>query len=304
MTQPACIPMKRLMFGSISLVSSGAASDSAARHGRRRGATASPTRRISTASPIRRIPTARRIRRVSTASPIRRVLSAALPFLLALISAGYAPHGSAQSLTGVGGLVTIPTAEVQADGTLTAGFNLLNRASMAYHGGLDHARAPYVSLVFLPFVEVGIRLTRAESPVEEALGDRMVNARARFLKETRWRPALLVGIHDFIGAKRHFQATYAVATKTWSDLPGVARISLHAGYGTKLLDAELYEFVGFFGGAAVSPVPGVRLLGEYTDRRVNVGFDAVLFRGLRFLVGMTDLRAVSGGVSYSTTLPR
>lgn len=213
-----------------------------------------------------------------------------------LIVALFTVPAAAQSLTGVSGLVTIPTAQMASDGVLTAGFNYLNRAALEYHGGQHHAKSPFVSLVFLPFVEVGLRLTRADSGVEEALGDRTLIARAQLWNESAGRPAVVLGIHDFAGSKRHFHAAYAVASKT------LGPASFHLGYGTRLLDAALYEFVGIFGGLAVSPIDGVRLLGEYDGTGVNVGIDAALFGRLHLLLAASRFEAISGGVSYSFDL--
>lgn len=224
--------------------------------------------------------------------------------LFALLLAAFGPAAQAQSLSGVNGLVTVPTAEVSPDATLTTGFNVLNRSALDYHAGRHHATSPYLSLAYLPFLEVGFRLTRADSEIEEAFGDRTVNARVLLLGEGPRHPSLLVGIHDFVGQKRHFQSTYVVASKRLEDVPHLDHVSLHVGYGTRLLDAELYEFAGPFGGIAVAPSSNVRLLAEYTSSRVNVGLDAGPFRGMRILVGWMDFRAVSGGVSYSFVLPK
>lgn len=228
----------------------------------------------------------------------------------AVVAAGLvAGTARAQSLTGVQGLVTIPTAELASDGTLTAGFNMLNRASMSYHAGRDHAKSPYLTLVYLPFLETGLRLTRADSAIEEALGDRTVTVRVLVAPEARRRPALLVGLHDFIGLKRHFQSTYAVTSKTFAVVPGLDHVSVHLGYGTKLIEAELYDFVGPFGGVAVSPGAGMRILAEYVSGHVNVGVDAFLFGRAHVVVGvtefgLTDFGSVSGGLSYSVPLPK
>lgn len=233
--------------------------------------------------------------------PVKRTLLSVW-FLLWMSSAA-APSG-AQSLTGVRGLVTIPTAEMAADGALTVGVNMLNRGSMDYHGGLDHARSPYATLAYLPFLEMGLRLTRADSPVEEALGDRTVSLRVLLRKDRGAAPGLLVGIHDFLGAKRYFQSTYAVASKTLRGLPVLDHVSLHLGYGARLIDAELYDFDGVFGGVAIAPTAGFRLMADYDARNVNVGADLRLFDRLHAIVGVSDFRAVSAGVSYGFALGR
>lgn len=228
-----------------------------------------------------------------------------LILLTALLFGAAAPHAAVgQSLTGVQGLVTVPTARLSPDGTLTTGANMLNRGSLEYHAGRHHASSPYVALTYLPFLEVGMRLTRADSPSEEAFGDRTVFVRTRVVRETDRRPALLVGIHDFVGQKRHFQATYAVASKRFDGVGAFNHVSVHLGYGIKVLDAELYNFVGVFGGIAVAPVPRLRVMAEYADRRLNVGLGARVFREARVIVGLTDFRAVSGGLSYSFDLPQ
>ena len=91
----------------------------------------------------------------------------------------------AQSLTGTTGLVSIPTAQMPADGTVAVGVNLIDRR---YHDSPDPypgntAMVQYASIGFLPFAEVGLRLTRMlDRPRAQALGDRMVSVRLRLLR--------------------------------------------------------------------------------------------------------------------------
>ena len=231
-----------------------------------------------------------------------------------------APLSHAQSLTGVPGLVTIPTAEMAEDGTFTAGYHFLNHPYRTFYpddpfGGMAkyHAHAPYASLVFLPFLELNLRLTRSATNDlrEDYLGDRFVGVRVQALRETSMWPAVVVGAHDFVGRSRRFAATYVAVSKTMHP-PVVDHVSLHLGYGPRLLGSESnesdsftkrYQFDGLFGGVAVAPVPGLRLMVEYDSHQLSGGVDAVLWKGLRILVGIVGFEALSGGVGYTLTLP-
>lgn len=211
---------------------------------------------------------------------------------------------AAQSLTGTSGLVTVPTATITADRDMSVGMNLIAPHYHGYYGAeFDESTAVvrYATIGFLPFAEVGLRLTHMTGGIPQAIGDRMVSVRVRLLKEGRYVPALAVGAHDVVGT-RLYHATYAVASKNVRTPAGP--VGLHLGYGRDVLGlwAKGRQFDGVFGGVSVAPHRWVTLMAEYDGRRPNAGLRLGPVHGLALLGTLQDLEGFSGGVSYTFAL--
>jgi hypothetical protein len=224
---------------------------------------------------------------------------------LALLLA--AQSAEAQSLTGTTGLVSVPTAEMPADGTLTVGLNLLDRR---YNGYTSDPHSEYRSMVqfvrvgFLPFAEVGLRLTRLIGYDEpQALGDRMVSVRVRLTAERTVTPSVVVGAHDLVGT-RIFHALYVVGSKRVESVPVLGTVSVHLGYGGHLdgVTAYGYQFQGMFGGIAVAPRPWGVMMVEHDTRHVNAGVRLHPIRGVALLAAVQQGNAFSTGISYTHRL--
>lgn len=211
---------------------------------------------------------------------------------------------AAQSLVGTTGLVSIPTASMPADGTVSLGVSLLDER---YHGYAQEKQqghnmlVQFASVGFLPFVEVGLRLTRGVDVPQQAIGDRMVSVRLRVLKEGARTPAVVVGVHDIVGT-RYFHAEYVAASKHVSTPRGV--VALHVGYGGDFssVRARARQFVGGFGGISVAPRPWVTLMAEHDSERVNAGLRLHVWR-MQVLAAAHGLDRFSGVISYTHRLP-
>jgi hypothetical protein len=212
---------------------------------------------------------------------------------------------AAQSLAGTTGLVAIPTAHMPRDGTVALGVNHIDRRHHGYdnpgydeHSGL----VEYASIGFLPFVEVGLRLTRVVGVPRLALGDRMVSVRLRLVDEGARTPAVVVGAHDLVGTRR-FHTVYAVASRSVAGVRGVGDVSAHLGVGGDPLGLGLRSrgLRGAFGGVSVSPVPPIALMAEYDGGQVNAGVRLRLGR-FALLAAAQDLEGFSGGLSYTQPL--
>jgi hypothetical protein len=216
----------------------------------------------------------------------------------------------AQSLTGTTGLVSIPTAEMPADGALAVGVNLIDARynGHGFNGRFEGyaAMVEYVSVGFLPFAEVGLRLTRlVDYPEPQALGDRMVSVRVRLLPQGRITPAVVVGAHDIVGTQI-YHSIYVVGSRRVESLPLLGGVSAHLGYGDSWpgLRAKGRQFQGVFGGLAVEPRSWVALLVEDDAERLNAGVRLRPWRGLAILAAVQGGNGLSGGVSYTHRLRR
>lgn len=241
-----------------------------------------------------------------------------LALAVLLGAAGATASGAAQTVTGTHGLVTVPTARMHPDGTLTLGAGFVDKTFSSYKDGTVDYLPLYASLTILPAVEVGFRFSRAtDSGEAEALGDRMFLLRVQLLDERGALPAIAVGAHDFLRSSdrltNQFNALYAVASKRYapaSPLAGVVHeVDVHLGYGTDVLDAVGRQFVGAFGGAAITAhhdpggwIQQWELLGEHDGVVATVGQRLSLRGGLRLTAGVQGFKVPLGGVAYVRTL--
>lgn len=187
---------------------------------------------------------------------------------------------------------------------MAVGVNVIAPHYHEYYGGTfdeNAAQVRFVTVGFLPFVEVGLRLTHLVDGPPQGIGDRMVSVRVRVLKEGEYLPAVAVGAHDIVGT-RLYHATYAVATKALGTPAG--EVGLTVGYGHDLLglDAKGRQFDGWFGGASLAPRPWLTLLAEYDGERPNAGVRLGPVHGVALLAALQNGDGLSGGISYTFAL--
>lgn len=215
-----------------------------------------------------------------------------------------------QTLEGTTGLFFIPTAEMPKDGTVTFGVSFINKELVSFSGYQQNALTPYLTVTFLPFAEVSLKITRnVDLGVgDQALGDRTFSTRIRIVEEKDITPAIILGLHDMMAAfggteAIHNNALYLVGTKNLN-LPYniINSISLHAGYGLDILQARTHNFVGLFGGIDIKFFNTLELMTEYDGKRPNVGFRIKLFNHISLLGGYINYKHFSGGVSFSFQL--
>lgn len=125
------------------------------------------------------------------------------------------------------GLMDMPTAQMLPDGQFTIGYS--------YFGGQQRLTASFQALPWLSasFRYNGIRNWNLGG--FSTYYDRGFDVRFRLAQEGRWRPAMTLGLQDFVGTGV-YAAEYLVATKTFDTpalspgrLPG--RLMLTAGVG-------------------------------------------------------------------------
>lgn len=205
--------------------------------------------------------------------------------------------GIAQSLTGTTGLVTIPTAEMPKDGEISFGLNWSNRKSF-----LNSTKnySGFISLGYLPFIEISGRLTRCLNlPKEMGIGDRMASIRLRPFIENAFFPSVVLGVHDLVGT-RTFHASYLAISKSFC--PSGIGMNIHLGYGVDWIEADRHQFVGLFGGISLSPKEFITLMLEYDAEKFNCGVRLFILNHLELLVALLDFDTFSGGIRYKFQL--
>ena len=209
---------------------------------------------------------------------------------------------SAQSLTGVSGLLNAPSANMQKDGTFYMGANYLNRNYInKYVEGKFNCLIYYFDLTFLPFLEVNFRSTRElNNPQPGHTVDRMFSGRLQVLKERKYRPSIVIGGNDVLTTasegNQYFSAAYIVATKN-IDLKK-NQLGATLGYAYPLFRNN--QFSGIFGGLSFSPFffRQFSIMAEFDSRNFNVGGSVLFFKHLYVFALLQGMNCVSGGITF------
>ena len=205
-----------------------------------------------------------------------------------------------QSLMGATGLVTIPTARMQQDGTISIGASYFDRKHQEYFEGTMNIGMAYVNITLLPFLELAMRVNRPVPYHSEYTVDRAPMVRFRVLKERKYLPAVVIGIHDLASTESwgtvHFNATYLVLAKKVSDF------DFHFGYAPEIMKALYYQLNGVFGGVAYSPHKAINLFAEYDTRHVNAGVQFLLLKHIGINLGTVNFDSWAVGVNFKACL--
>ena len=229
--------------------------------------------------------------------------------VLAFTWAREAGASGAPSLTGIPGLVRIPTAEFMRDGIIYGGASFIPRETLAYSKYRHDGLVSFISMTFLPFIEFDLRLTKqlGVPPSQHHTVDRSPSLRFKLLRDKGAVPAVVLGFHDIFstveeGEARHFGATYLVATKIFKINHLLVIPTL--GYGLDAIEAKGYEFVGFFSGLKFQ-IFRHRQFGlsiDYDSEMINIGADAVFFHLLYLKCALLNMRYFSFGASMHFNL--
>ena len=218
---------------------------------------------------------------------------------------------AAQYSMGVTGLLNIPTADMQRDGTVMLGGNYLPKEMLPTHWDYNSGNY-FVNATFFPWLELAYRCTLMK--VEETgkwNQDRSVSIRLRPLKEGKWWPAIVVGSNDALttnelntfrdpGGTRYFSSVFAVGTKHIQI--GGHDIGVTIGGHIPFRSASTRK--GVFGGVEYRPAffRDFSLVAEYDSDAVNVGASVRLFGHLSAHVFCYDFKNVCGGLRYEVEL--
>lgn len=185
------------------------------------------------------------------------------------------------------GLLTVPSAAVQSDGTAAFGVS-------RYNPKPDQPDSPdtYALLLgFVPGLELAGRVVDGRLD-GQGIRDLSFNAKYRLWGE-EGGPGVAVGVQDVGGAASHFRTKYAVASLPWQTLD----FSLGYGLGPDVLK-------GVFGGMEWRPCSFLGLIGEYDTRNFNGGLRLVspsFFGGIR-LSALSAYRSATKDVEFGAQL--
>lgn len=173
------------------------------------------------------------------------------------------------TMYGTVGVIDMPNAEMASDGTLAI--------SQGYFDGA--LRTTITSQIF-PRVSASFRYSGHGQNGDEALGfanwDRSFDLRFQVMKETQSRPAVAIGLNDFIGTGR-YSGEYIVATKN------IGKLTATAGLGFGRLASA---------GGVQNPISRLQSRSKWDSGRGGTLSATQWFRG--------DIAAF-GGLSYQFT---
>lgn len=243
---------------------------------------------------------------------------------IVLVLAVWIPSARGQMYAGMSGLVHVPSAEMPPEGEAGAGGYYMHSAMLpssgvfryggkaygtaAFHLSVTPFRWVEVSYVFTMLKTLAVGHTRPRYNQK----DRYIAVKLNPLREGKWVPAVAVGASDFLSSatKRHagsaetsgyFSHIYAVVTKHIS--AGGLRLGASVAWRHSL-NGGFRRWHGVAGGITVEPlrIPGLRVMGEWTGREVNIGADIVLWRHLRLQAALVGCSHFSGGIGYRVNL--
>lgn len=216
---------------------------------------------------------------------------------------------SAQASSGTTGLLNIPTAAMQMDGTFVMGANYLPENFTPEYFSYNTANY-YFNLTFLPFLEVVYRMTflkmdeydsRLDSSGKNINQDRSIGLRLRLLKEKKYLPAFVIGGNDIYGTDL-LGSLYAVASKTIDFNENRICFTL----GGAINDFSNNKSPRPFAGIELSPnfCKQISLIAEYDTHAFNLGSSVLLFNHLYINAFVYDFRNIVGGFAYKIYLKK
>jgi hypothetical protein len=212
---------------------------------------------------------------------------------------------------GTTGLLNVPSADMQKEGTFMGGGNFLPTELTPAKWGYNTGNY-FLNITFVPFFEVVYRATLLKERTGFWNQDRSVSLRLRGLKEGKWWPSIVVGSNDVVTTRelnplneaqgnRYFSSIYAVGTKHLA----IGRGDVGLTFGAVIPMRRDPAIEGLFGGISYRlPSLPVTLMGEYDTKGVNLGGAVHLFGHVSAHVFAYDFRAVAGGLRYEFHLIR
>lgn len=206
----------------------------------------------------------------------------------------------AQTAVGTTGLLNIPRATPNTDGTFMFGGSFLPQQLTPDYFNYNTGNY-FLNITFLPFLEISYTLTFLKVNNKDINQDRSISARLYCFKEKRTIPAVAIGINDLKGTS-FYKAAYVVATKHFHT--NYLTFSISTGITARNL--EWQGINGLFTGITMdfNRLKGLQIVTEYDSRVINAGVLVTLFNHLQLTAFAYDLKYVVGGLSYKIYLSK
>jgi len=200
---------------------------------------------------------------------------------------------------GTTGLIFTPSAYLSQWGAVDIGYTHYSSAtSFTYEAGRSPERSFFINTAYLPFAEVSFKVTKPYvTPVDSiyGIGDRSVSLRFQVLKETKNRPAIVIGTQDPFTVRAFFNTNYMVLTKKYQ-LKQITVVA-NLGYGFALEETEGSYLQGVFTGVQTF-WKNWQLSAEYDTDTFNTGLSYSFKNRLFLKAGLIDQQYFSGSIHF------
>lgn len=214
----------------------------------------------------------------------------------------------AQYSIGMTGQLNIPTADMQETGTFLGGGNFLPQEITSSDIITYNTWNYFVNMTFFSFLELNYRCTLLKTGhmVDESKfnnQDRAFSAKIRFLKESKYLPAIAIGTDDpDENNNMNVAALYGVMTKNLLPSEKGHQLALTLGYYHPLNSFSQKE--GVFGGIRYTPAffKPLSVMAEYDSQGFNIGAAAKVWKHLSLHAFTREFTCISFGIRYEYTL--
>jgi hypothetical protein len=232
-------------------------------------------------------------------------------------------QGAAQQYTSMSGLIHVPSADMDPEGSARIGGHFLNREFVperffaVFNQGKYNTFSHYLSITPFPWLEIGYTSIafkhRQRYPGETgytgSVGyydkDRHISLKLRPVQEAKWWPSIAIGADDpysTSGAQSTYYSNFYMAATKHFDLKGNS-LGIHLAYRKWKQDYNR-KWNGTVGGITFRPffAGNLRVIAEYTGNDVNVGFDWMLFKHILLQSSLQNGTYFTGGLCFYINL--
>jgi hypothetical protein len=226
----------------------------------------------------------------------------------------------AQQYTGMGGLIHVPSAEMDSAGTAKIGIHYVDKHMIPDKMTCDkekfNSATNYLSVTPFRWMEIGYGYTlwKMHYNLDKTKHtgfyskDRYFSLRINPLYETEYLPSIVIGGNDIWGSKddgqsvSNFYRNYYVSATKHFNLNGHI-IATHLTYRKWTKDYNK-KWNGLVGGVTYRPqfYQPLRFIGEYDGNSFNIGADCLLLRHILIQASLQECRYFSGGICYQINL--
>jgi hypothetical protein len=238
------------------------------------------------------------------------------------------------NVSGKSGLLYIPTAEVQEDGTFSFGVTYNpSHYAFRFNKAINPRRTSnseniyFVNLVILPRLEVNFNLLRPNGEIvfaDRGVGDRQIDIKYIVMTEKNKRPSLALILSAPFGVDNSLTTNAVIATKHLSlsksiesaitlgfgspysiyrDECDCQNSNVFSGFSWKNKQDQAYRYLsGPFGGVKLNYAKKAGVMVEWDSQHLNVGGYVTLFTHWTIQAGLLDGDQFTAGTSYSLRL--
>lgn len=238
----------------------------------------------------------------------------------------------AQQYTGMGGLIHVPTAEMDSVGAARIGIHYVDKHMIpdaltvrpltkeqrqAHQGEKFNSMTSYLSITPFRWIEIGYGYTLWKTHYNNTLKheetgfytkDRYFSLRLNVLYETDYLPSVVVGGNDIWGSSddgesvSFYYRNFYVAASKHLEL-GNHELGAHMAYRKWKRDYNK-KWNGLVGGLTWRPsfYRPLRLIGEYDGDEINIGADCLLLKHFLLQASLQDFKYFSGGLCFRIDL--